>query len=251
MGKPYTFSGKKAICFDLNETLIHQGITFEQAFRSVWNDYAGRGLQGPNSSADYIWERYQDQWQHHRQTKSPEQSFDRMQEQCLRNAISNEKLPVHHGFVNDFFQLVRKQRLSGKTLALGVETTLQALSQHFRLAIISNSPHSEVVYLLERFALKSYFSEDRIFTANKLSEKKPGFLIFKTALQALDLMPRQAVMVGNSWKHDICGAAKAGLDVVWLRSQQAGITTKISRQKLGKRTVYHIQEIKQLLELFL
>ncbi|NHN31393.1 HAD family hydrolase [Paenibacillus agricola] len=250
MGKPYPIQGKKAICFDLNETLIHQGITFEHAFRSVWNDYAGRGLQGSDSNADTIWEQYQEQWQQHRKSKSSELSFDLLQEQCLKDAIAMQQLPVHQGFAPHFFQLVRKQRLAGKTLAPGVETTLRALSQNYRLAIISNSPHSEVDILLERFRLKSYFSEERIFTAHKPSEKKPGFLIFKTALQALDLMPRQAVMVGNSWKHDICGAAKAGLDVIWLRSLQDRGTKKISRQKLGKRTVYHIQEISQLLELF-
>lgn len=249
MGKPYKFQEKKAICFDLNETLIHQGFTFEQAFRSVWNDYAGRGLSDRNNT-DIIWEQYQDQWQLHKKTKSSELSFDHLQEQCLKNAITMQQMPVHLGFANDFFQLVRKQRLAGKTLAQGVETTLRALSQNFKLAIISNSPHSEVDVLLERFHLKSYFSEERIFTAHKLSDKKPGFLIFKTALQTLDLMPRQAVMVGNSWKHDICGAVKAGLDAVWLRSHQESLTKKISRQKLGKRTVYHIQEINQLLELF-
>jgi putative hydrolase of the HAD superfamily len=250
MGKPYTIQGKKAIFFDLNETLIHQGITFEHAFRSVWNDFAGRGIQNPNNNADIIWERYQDQWQQHKKTKSSELSFDRLQERCLKDAIAMQQLPVHLGFTNDFFQLVRKQRLAEKTLAQGVETTLRTLSQNFRLAIISNSPHSEVDYLLERFHLKSYFSDERIFTAHKLSDKKPGFQIFKTALQTLNLTPRQAVMVGNSWKHDICGAVKAGLDVVWLRNHQESLTKKISRQKLGKRTVFHIQEINQLLELF-
>jgi putative hydrolase of the HAD superfamily len=248
-GKLYKIQGKKAICFDLNETLIHQGVHFEQAFRSVWNEFAGRGLQQQADDSEGLWERYQAQWQLHKKTKGSV-SFDHLQEQCLQDAIQEQRLPVHQGFARDFFQMVRKRRLAGKTLVPGVEETLRRLSLHFKLAIISNSPHSEVVHLLERFNLQSFFPTERIFTAHKLSEKKPGYPLFKTALQTLELVPRQAVMVGNSWKHDICGAAKAGLDAVWLQTNQGSTTKKISRQKLGKRNIYSIQEITQLLELF-
>jgi putative hydrolase of the HAD superfamily len=72
--------------------------------------------------------------------------------------------------------------------------------------------------------------------------------LFKSAIRTLALTPRQLLMVGNSWKHDVCGATKAGLDAVWVQS--GTMTKKISLQKLGKRNVYCIQQMDQLLELF-
>ncbi|WP_240418877.1 HAD family hydrolase [Paenibacillus periandrae] len=248
-GKVYKIPGKKAICFDLNETLIHQGIHFEQAFRSVCSEYGARGLEQDQGEVDSLWDRYQANWQLNKKTRGPAVSFDQLQEQSLQQAIQEQQIPVHQGFAKDFFRLVRQRRIEGKTLVHGVESTLRNLSGHFKLAIISNSPHNEVIHLLERFQLHAFFPPERIFTAHKLSEKKPGSSLFKTALQTLELTPRQAVMVGNSWKHDVCGAVKAGLDVIWLQAHQEN-TKKISRQKLGKRNIYCIQEINQLLELF-
>lgn len=250
IGKVYTILGKKAICFDLNETLIHQGIHFEQAFRSVSSDFTARGLQQNAEDMDGLWAQYQTHWQLHKKTRGSTLTFDQLQEQCLQHAIQEQQLPVHQGFAKDFFQLVRLRRLEGKSLVPGVEETLRNLSQHFKLAIISNSPHSEVTHLLARFKLQPFFPAERIFTAQKLSEKKPSVPLFKTALNALELAPRQAVMVGNSWKHDVCGAVKAGLDVVWLQANQENAANTISKQKLGKRNIYRIQEISQLLDLF-
>ncbi|MCS7463040.1 HAD family hydrolase [Paenibacillus doosanensis] len=241
-------AGKKAICFDVNQTLIHQGIHFEQAFRSVWNDYYSRSVQGSFPTAEALWSKYQFYWQQHKKNKTARLQLDDLQQQCLQSAIKELEVPVHQQFARDFFQLVRRERLAARSLAPGVEETLRSLAPRFKLAIISNSPRSEVKHLLERFGLHDFFPEDRIFTAQHSSEKKPNVPLFKTAIRTLDLSPRQLVMVGNSWKHDVCGATKAGLDAVWVQSGASA--KKITQQKLGKRNVYCIQQMDQLLELF-
>jgi putative hydrolase of the HAD superfamily len=250
MSKPHKIMGKKAIFFDVNETLIRQGIHFEQAFHTVWSEFSARWQQSNDENGDELWERYQALWQQHKKATNSRIPFDLLQRQCLQDALKELQVPVYQGFAEDFFQSVRKQRMAAKSLAKGVEGTLRILSSDYKLAIISNSPHSEVTQLLNRFGLQTFFTEDRIFTAQKQSEKKPGLSLFKMALQSLGLTPRQAVMVGNSWKHDICGAAKAGLDAVWLQTYPDNTTTKVSQQKLGKRNIYHIQQMDQLRELF-
>lgn len=247
MSTSFRTQGKKAICFDVNQTLIHQGVHFEQAFRSVWNDYYARSLQEGFPQAEELWNKYQTHWQHHKKNKSARLQLDDLQQLCLQNALKDLHVPVHQQFARDYFQLVRKARLAAKSLAPRVGETLEALAPRFKLAIISNSPRSEVIYLLNRFGLTGYFPEERIFTAQHTSEKKPHNLLFKTATRTLNLSPRQMVMVGNSWKHDVCGAIKAGLDAVWVQS--AGTTKKVSQQKLGKRNVYCIQQMDQLLEI--
>lgn len=239
--------GKKAICFDVNQTLIHQGIHFEQAFRSVWNDYYARSTQDGFPQADELWTKYQAYWQQHKKNKTVRLQLDDLQQLCLQSALKELDVPVHQQFARDFFQLVRKSRLAAKSLAPRVEETLKALAPRFKLAIISNSPRNEVMHLLHRFGLTDYFPEERIFTAQHTSEKKPHIPLFKTAIRTLNMSPRQVVMVGNSWKHDVCGATKAGLDAVWVQS--GSTAKKISQQKLGKRNVYCIQQMDQLLEI--
>lgn len=241
--------GKKAICFDVNQTLIHQGIHFEQAFRSVWNDYYSRSIQSNFPQAEELWNKYQSYWQQYKKNRSARMQLDDLQQQCLQSALKELRVPVHQQFANDFFQLVRKYRLAAKSLAPRVEETLEVLAPRFKLAIISNSPRNEVTHLLNRFKLNEYFPEERIFTAQHTADKKPNIPLFKTAIRTMELSPRQLVMVGNSWKHDVCGATKAGLDAVWVQANTSA-SKKISQQKLGKRNVYCIQQMDQLLELF-
>lgn len=242
---------KKAICFDVNQTLIYQGVHFEQAFLTVWNDYSARWSRSNEfPRADGLWTTYQANWQQHKKLRNVKMQLDDLQQKCLKDALQELEVPVHHNFASDFFQQVRLHRSAAKSLAPGVLNTLRTLAPHYKLAIISNSPRSEVIHLLERFGLQTFFPNERIFTAQKHIDKKPGSSLFKTAVRTLDLSPRQAVMVGNSWKHDVCGAVKSGMDAVWIQRQTETTAKKISQQKLGKRNVFCIQQMDQLLELF-
>jgi putative hydrolase of the HAD superfamily len=251
MSSPYRIQGKKAICFDVNQTLISQGAHFEQAFRAVWNDYSARWSQDEGFPlADEVWSAYQTQWQQQKKLKNVRQKLDDLQQECLKNAIRQLEVPVHQQFAYDFFQSIRKLRLAAKSLAPGVQDMLSELSPRFMLAVISNSPRSEVLHLLDRFDLRSYFPEQRIFTAQKQTDKKPETQLFKTAIRTLGLTPRQVIMVGNSWKHDVCGAVKAGMDAVWVQRQTDATAKKISQQKLGRRNVFCIQHMTELMELF-
>ncbi|MDF2962369.1 MAG: haloacid dehalogenase [Paenibacillus sp.] len=251
MAIQYSTQDKKAICFDVNQTLIHQGVHFEQAFHSVWNEYTARWSRDDEfPRAEGLWATYQANWQQHKKSRTVRLQLDDLQQKCLREALQELDVPVHQHFAADFFRMVRNHRLAAKSLAPGVLDTLQSLSPRYKLAIISNSPRNDVIHLLNRFGLHSYFPNDRIFTAQKHADKKPGTPLFKTAVRTLELSPRQAVMVGNSWKHDVCGAVKSGMDAVWIQRQDDTTAKKISQQKLGKRNVTCIQQMDQLLELF-
>ncbi|TDG00857.1 HAD family hydrolase [Paenibacillus piri] len=251
MSQSYPIREKKAICFDVNQTLIYQGVHFEQAFIAVWDDYFARSSRDSGfPQPDKLWSAYQSKWQQHKKLRGGKLHLDDLQQKCLNEALQQLDVPVHQQFAADFFQMLRNHRLAAKSLAPGVLDTLRRLSSHYKLAIISNSPRSDVVHLLNRFGLTGYFPDDRVFTAHKHYDKKPGSSLFKTAIHTLELSPKQAVMVGNSWKHDVCGAVKSGMDAVWIQRQIDTQPKKISQQKLGKRNVYCIQQIDQLLELF-
>ncbi|MGF7032296.1 putative hydrolase of the HAD superfamily [Paenibacillus mucilaginosus] len=246
-------NGKTAVCFDVNQTLVQQGLSFEQSFRGVWQDYTARWLQEQTPSQEALWAAYITRWQQRKKARTTFKQLDELQQQCLREALLELGVPISTSLARSFMEELRRQQVGAKTLMPRTPEILEKLSQTHRLAIISNSPRSEVLLMLRRFGLTGYFPEERIFTASRPAEKKPASSLFRSALQALGVPPRQAVMVGNSWKHDVCGAVKAGMDAVWLNPgvhpTAAGART-VSEQRLGKRRVVLIRELGQLTDLF-
>lgn len=242
--------GKSVIFFDVNQTLIRQNISFETSFREVWKDYTARWNSDSVPSPEELWQHYLNEWQQRKKLRTALLPLDDVQHQCLVEALRPWNVPVSASMLRSFMQEVRLRQVRAKTPAPGTLETLDALAGKYRLAIISNSPRNEVLLLLSRFGLTKYFPEASIFTATKTSEKKPAPALFKAALSALQLPPKQAVMVGNSWKHDIVGAVKAGMDAVWLNGSAEPYghpeAKKVSRQKLGKRYVFLIRTLTQL-----
>lgn len=250
INEKYHLPGKRVIFFDVNQTLIRQNISFEQSFREVWKDYTARWDSEDIPGPEELWQQYMHEWQQRKKLRAASLPLDDVQHQCLLEALRFWNVPVSSIMLRSFMQEVRLRQVSAKTPAPGTLETLDALSGHYRLAIISNSPRDEVLLLLSRFGLTPYFPETCIFTAAKAAEKKPAPTLFKAALGSLQLPSRQAVMVGNSWKHDVVGAVKSGMDAIWLNGSPELAdnpeTKKVSRQKLGKRYVYLIRRLSQL-----
>ncbi|SDC10033.1 putative hydrolase of the HAD superfamily [Paenibacillus sp. UNCCL117] len=245
-------SGKQVIFFDVNQTLVLQGLSFEACFREVWSAYAARWDSAETGESDKLWEAYITRWHQRKKARSTFKQLDELQQQCLREAFLERRLPVSGSMARDFMQEVLHLQVSAKTMPPRTHDTLTLLMPRFTLAIISNSPRAEVLLLLERFGLQSFFPAERVYTALRPADKKPSPVLFKSALHALKLAPRHAVMVGNSWRHDVCGAVKVGMDAVWLHESGDPVSEspKITRQKLGKRQVYLIKRIDQLPGLF-
>ncbi|MCG6552795.1 MAG: HAD family hydrolase [Candidatus Magnetominusculus sp. LBB02] len=81
--------------------------------------------------------------------------------------------------------------------------------------------------------------------------KKPDTLLYKRALQSLDLAPDEAVMVGDSYISDIEPAMKLGMTTVWVLSRPERELDSIINVIYGKsqRPDYIIGSISNLIEL--
>jgi HAD superfamily hydrolase (TIGR01662 family) len=93
--------------------------------------------------------------------------------------------------------------------------TLRALrARGYMLGLISNTHRS-----LEAF--QSHFELDELISAAVAScehgYNKPHHSIFRTALRLLAVAPEEAVMVGDSYTHDIEGARAVGMKAVLLQ----------------------------------
>lgn len=77
-----------------------------------------------------------------------------------------------------------------------------------RLAVVSNFTHS-LPRILDELAIASRF--ETVVYSWRARVAKPDPRIYRMALDALGVAPAEAVMVGDSWEHDVAGAEAVGV----------------------------------------
>lgn len=95
------------------------------------------------------------------------------------------------------------------TLYPDVLATLSALQERgLALDVISNFD-SRLIDILEGLGMAGFFEE--VFISSRVGHAKPERQIFQTALERYNLVPGEAMHVGDSEENDLYGAANAGL----------------------------------------
>jgi putative hydrolase of the HAD superfamily len=97
----------------------------------------------------------------------------------------------------------------------GVTPTLQTLHHRgLKLGIISNGSISSQYTKLDVMGIRSLFSV--ILISEEVGIKKPDGRIFQMALDKLELLPSEAIFVGDNPVLDVAGSRAVGLRGVWL-----------------------------------
>ena len=94
------------------------------------------------------------------------------------------------------------------------EPVLKELRGDYRLGLVSNGVPDLQREKVHGANLAHYFNS--ITISGDVGIGKPDRQIFEAAMQKLDVQPQAALMVGNSLKRDIAGAQQAGLKTVWV-----------------------------------
>lgn len=95
-----------------------------------------------------------------------------------------------------------------------VPDTLRALKERgFRLGLISNS-HRPLVSFQSHFELEGLISVT--VSSSEHGFMKPHPSIFRAALELMQVPAEEAVMVGDSFAHDVAGAREAGMHAILL-----------------------------------
>jgi HAD superfamily hydrolase (TIGR01509 family) len=92
---------------------------------------------------------------------------------------------------------------------------LEALRPRYRLAVVSNFDHGPTVEM----ALGSYDIRHRfeaVVVSADVGWRKPRPEIFAETLRRLNLVPSDAIFVGDTPEVDVVGANAAGMDVIWI-----------------------------------
>jgi len=90
---------------------------------------------------------------------------------------------------------------------------LQRLGEKYPLAIVTNGSPAVQRFKLEKAGLDQHFQA--FVASGDVGVGKPNPLPFTTALDAIDVAPGNAVMIGNSWSLDVQGAERLGIRSIW------------------------------------
>jgi len=90
---------------------------------------------------------------------------------------------------------------------------LERLARRYRLGIVSNF-YGNLETVCDNAQVRRYFGV--IVDSARVGLSKPDPRMFVTAVEALGIDPRRAVMVGDSLARDMAGARAAGMSHIWL-----------------------------------
>jgi len=116
------------------------------------------------------------------------------------------------------FEALRVRIPASRPLFDDVLSTLETLQQRgFLLGIVSNRHWGGKLFQedLQTLGLLEYFDLRHMAISVDLGMRKPNPAIFLHTLNALNVAPEQAVMVGDSLLSDIVGGKMLGLFTVW------------------------------------
>ncbi len=200
----------EAIIFDFDQTLVDSADGFRQAEKQAqrkifealsitsWDDFisAYRRLrkqfhEESRLSRKALWEEVY--WHYCRQSDSP----------------------VLEEWEDDYWQTVKAQT----SIFPEAPDVLKSLAGRHKLAAITNTQAqtgSQKHRLVEIPQLTEFF-ETVIVAGEAGLPPKPDKSVFLTCLRVLGIDCSHAVYVGDDWRTDICAAADAGLQPIWIK----------------------------------
>ncbi|MGD2175761.1 MAG: HAD family hydrolase [Candidatus Brocadiaceae bacterium] len=109
-------------------------------------------------------------------------------------------------------RLVMRQFLRAGTRRMLIELHRLGLGR----GVIMNGAPAEQRHLVQSLGLASHL--DHVILAQIEGYSKPDVRLFRRALQVADVRPEQMLFVGDSPLTDLLGAARAGVQVAWMRT---------------------------------
>ncbi len=138
-------------------------------------------------------------------------------EEVYRSALTTAGVPPERRtleMIHDIFREHYKQNLFPCT-----EDVLRNVSEHYSIALLSNTMSDQPRFVLKRAGMAKYFKV--ILCSRDIGIRKPNPEIFRYVLERLGVESSEAVHVGDSIETDMKGAINAGIIPVWIRNAES------------------------------
>ncbi|MDF2662515.1 MAG: family hydrolase [Paenibacillus sp.] len=236
----------KIVFFDMNNTLIDPKSSFDSCFLSVLVDFTGRW---DHSEGDWnpqrVLDTYRSAWTKKAKllARKPRE-LEEAKKQCLEAALHRYPFQVNDAFVSSFFREMKRQVRAHAVPFPDAGGTLAALSETHTIGIITNGSKEHQRKVIARLNWSSYIRSEHLISSDQAGSRKPDPAIFRLAVRSAAIRPQEGVMVGDSWKNDIEGAVKSGMNAVWLNRSE----TKKSSRQAGNVNVPVVRSLTELKE---
>ncbi|MEM8535911.1 MAG: HAD family hydrolase [Chloroflexota bacterium] len=185
----------KAVLFDLDDTLYdfhtYRTEQLQVALAEIFERY-------PHLQPESLIQNAIDTHVYHRQLPAFLQANGVDDEAVITAACATHE--------QDWFE---KMQLDEETIPL-----LEQLRPTHKLGLITNGPSWSQQAKIEQFQLRDYM--EVLTVSEEVGVAKPDPAIFHLTLARFDMQPEEAVFVGDSPKHDLHGAAAAGVACIWI-----------------------------------
>ena len=202
----------RVIFFDLGETLVTQNIEDSMVTRKALREI-GKILP-KRVSPETLFRLYMKGYKTNDAIRS-EYNVEIPIQAWMRRLLKRvtEKEPTDQ-LLQTSINIIVKARAANTVAFEDANDTLRKLSRRtVKLGVISNvSSHEVALGILDKVRLARYF--DLVVTSAETGIRKPDPGIFRYALYQLNIGPEEAIMVGDSERHDIQGGYIAGLRTV-------------------------------------
>ena len=187
----------QALLFDYGGTLDSDGVTFLDRFRAIYKE---EGIESPGFDRAFYDAEDGLPARHELKGLDLEQTCRLLVRDMLKT-LAPERLDRADAVAGRFAADCRRQFSR-------LRPVLERLSQRYRLGIVSNF-YGNLEGILEAEGLRPLFGA--VADSGVVGVIKPEPAIFLHALQALGSTPAESVMVGDSVKRDMAGAAGLGM----------------------------------------
>ena len=193
----------KGVVFDLDNTLLDFMQMKEFAVKAAVKGMIEAGL-------------LVDEDQSYREIIAIYEEFGWENQQVFDVFIEKQVGYVEHKFLAAGIVAYRRAREANLMAYPNVNKTLMALTKAgIKLGVVSDAPSREA--WLRIYYLNLYHFFDVVIPFDDSGERKPSAVPFKMSLEALQLEPKETIMVGDWPERDVVGAQQIGMKTAFAR----------------------------------
>ena len=193
----------KGVVFDLDNTLLDFMQMKEFAVKAAVKGMIEAGL-------------LVDEDQSYREIIAIYEEFGWENQQVFDVFLEKQVGYVEHKFLAAGIVAYRRAREANLMAYPNVNKTLMALTKAgIKLGVVSDAPSREA--WLRIYYLNLYHFFDVVITFDDSGERKPSAVPFKMSLEALQLEPKETIMVGDWPERDVVGAQQIGMKTAFAR----------------------------------
>ena len=211
----------KLIIFDLDNTLFPFNDLWLKANKQTFEEYTLlKGIDYNDFMS--LYSKYDLQfWEKH---DSGLITLDELRELRLIKTLQHFDINISHKKAREYFKMFFSKLLSNITVNPKINNSLLQLKERVKIAILTNGKSKEQIFKINNLDINMIF-EDNIFISQDIGFEKPDSNAFLAVTNKLNVLPKECLFIGDSYKNDILGALNVGMSAIFLNNYDTNIET--------------------------